>query len=134
MYGISRGWIVQTDLTHISCASSATADSAQLQLRGQQYQELIDAITFFQQSEYPFHVVSFIREYLLSMKYQGELQKMVEDENYRLSLLIEPRGNLSNSQSSINSQEAHEHHRLSWFQSDAFVKVCYSVQCFFSQP
>eukprot|EP00047_Mylnosiga_fluctuans_P021777 m.109029 g.109029 ORF g.109029 m.109029 type:complete len:577 (+) comp9027_c0_seq1:33-1763(+) len=52
---------------------------------------ITDDLKRFQASEYSYEPVYFIREYLLSIKYSEGLLKLIEDENYRISLEIEPK-------------------------------------------
>ncbi|CAH8593381.1 unnamed protein product [Dicrocoelium dendriticum] len=51
---------------------------------------LIDTIVYFQKSEYPFVVDDTINSYLRAQKYIEELQKFIEEDNYRTSLRLEP--------------------------------------------
>jgi len=44
---------------------------------------LLDTIAKFQQSEYTFNVVGFIREYLASIHYAEELRRMIEEDHYQ---------------------------------------------------
>eukprot|EP00053_Salpingoeca_punica_P017661 m.170697 g.170697 ORF g.170697 m.170697 type:complete len:815 (+) comp17254_c0_seq3:452-2896(+) len=76
-----------TDLTHINVASRQGQDAE----REAQKRRIIEEIQHFQKSEYNFDVVSFIRDYLLSLRYKEELVKLMEQNNYRLSLQLEPK-------------------------------------------
>ncbi|KER21732.1 hypothetical protein T265_10010 [Opisthorchis viverrini] len=51
---------------------------------------IIDIIAYFQQSEYPFNVDGTINAYLCAQRYIEELQKFLEEDNYRTSLRLEP--------------------------------------------
>lgn len=51
---------------------------------------LIDTIVYFQQSDYPFVIDDAINSYLRAQKYIEELQKFIEEDNYRTSLRLEP--------------------------------------------
>ena len=49
---------------------------------------IIDDLFRFQQSEYAFDVVSFIREYLLAVSYKEELLRLVDEENFKCVSLM----------------------------------------------
>ncbi|VDM33083.1 unnamed protein product [Hydatigera taeniaeformis] len=51
---------------------------------------IVDAIAHFQQSRFPFQVNESIRAYLLAQSYIEELQKFLEDANFKMSLHLEP--------------------------------------------
>ncbi|VDL27131.1 unnamed protein product [Hymenolepis diminuta] len=51
---------------------------------------IVDAIAHFQQSRFPYQVNESIRAYLLAQSYIEELQKFLEDANYKMSLNLEP--------------------------------------------
>ncbi|CAL8103301.1 unnamed protein product [Calicophoron daubneyi] len=51
---------------------------------------IIDTIAYFQQSEYSFPVDGAINAYLCAQRYIEELQKFLEEDNYKTSLNLEP--------------------------------------------
>nr|CDS28469.1 ral guanine nucleotide exchange factor with pH [Hymenolepis microstoma] len=51
---------------------------------------IVDAIAHFQQSRFPYQTNESIRAYLLAQSYIEELQKFLEDANYKVSLKLEP--------------------------------------------
>ncbi|CAH8875371.1 unnamed protein product [Trichobilharzia szidati] len=51
---------------------------------------IIDTIAYFQQSEYSFPVDETLNAYLCAQRYIEELQKFLEEDNYKTSLLLEP--------------------------------------------
>lgn len=62
---------------------------------------IIDDLFRFQQSEYAFDVVSFIREYLLAVSYKEELLRLVDEENFKCVCLM--------SSSSTHLSHPHSH-------------------------
>lgn len=85
-----------TDLTYINTIHPCTGG---LDIeRTEKMNEILRIIADFQQSRYDFEVVSHIRKYLSSVKYIDELQKFMEDDNYKLSLQIEPSAQQYNSE------------------------------------
>ena len=80
-----------TDLVHAhaSSATSSTADgAASAELKSAR---IVAELLRFQKSEYEIPSSPRAREYLESGNYSEELQKMIDEENYRLSLSIEPK-------------------------------------------
>ncbi|XP_057289399.1 ras-specific guanine nucleotide-releasing factor RalGPS2-like isoform X2 [Hydractinia symbiolongicarpus] len=77
-----------TDLTYINTIHPLTGglDVA----RTNKMNEILRIIADFQQSTYDLKSQKYIQEYLNSIKYIDELQKFMEDENYKLSQKIEP--------------------------------------------
>ncbi|VDD75779.1 unnamed protein product [Mesocestoides corti] len=51
---------------------------------------IVDAISHFQQSRFPYQVNESIRAYLLAQSYIEELQKFLENANFKASLRLEP--------------------------------------------
>ncbi|CAH8657601.1 unnamed protein product [Schistosoma intercalatum] len=51
---------------------------------------IIDKIAYFQQSEYSFAVDGTLNAYLCAQRYIEELQKFLEEDNYKTSLILEP--------------------------------------------
>ncbi|KAH8869457.1 Ras-specific guanine nucleotide-releasing factor RalGPS1 [Schistosoma japonicum] len=51
---------------------------------------IIDTIAHFQQSEYSFTVDETLNAYLCAQRYIEELQKFLEEDNYKTSLILEP--------------------------------------------
>lgn len=75
-----------TDLVHVGLGKGKDSSTINVQAL-----EMIHFILNFQHSLYEFPTFKIIQEYILAVKYQEELRKFVEDENFKLSLAIEPR-------------------------------------------
>ncbi|KAG9509970.1 Ras-specific guanine nucleotide-releasing factor RalGPS1 [Fragariocoptes setiger] len=73
------------DLIYVS-----TANPVGTPKRNNKMASIIDAVQNFQKSEYTIESVDRIQAYLHSCRYLDELQKILEDENYRKSLNLEP--------------------------------------------
>ncbi|VDP90359.1 unnamed protein product [Echinostoma caproni] len=52
--------------------------------------DIIDVIAHFQKSEYNFPVDGTLNAYLCAQRYIEELQKFLEEDNYKTSLILEP--------------------------------------------
>lgn len=84
-----------TDLTYIDTIHPNTGglDDA----RTRKMNDIIRLISEFQQSNYEnLEPSASIQSYISSVNYIEELQKFVEDDNYKLSLQIEPKANTTN--------------------------------------
>ncbi|CAL8088889.1 unnamed protein product [Calicophoron daubneyi] len=83
-----------SDLTYIDVAASASAHNPNGSWGKQGRQDRMNAvlrtIASFQQSEYPYTRNEKIASYLESQRYIEELQRFIEDSNYKLSLRLEP--------------------------------------------
>ncbi|XP_066913744.1 ras-specific guanine nucleotide-releasing factor RalGPS2-like isoform X3 [Clytia hemisphaerica] len=77
-----------TDLTYINTIHPPTGG---LDVeRTNKMNEILRIIADYQQSLYDFKPIYAVQNYLNSVKYIDELQKFMEDENYKLSCQIEP--------------------------------------------
>ncbi|OON17440.1 RasGEF domain protein, partial [Opisthorchis viverrini] len=85
-----------SDLTYIDVAASAAAQHQNSstvwsqQVKQDRINNVLRTIANFQQSHYPFAIDEKVIAYLESQRYIEELQRFIEDANYKLSLRLEP--------------------------------------------
>ncbi|TGZ69671.1 hypothetical protein CRM22_003599 [Opisthorchis felineus] len=85
-----------SDLTYIDVAAAAAAQHQNSstvwsqQVKQDRINNVLRTIANFQQSQYPFAIDEKVIAYLESQRYIEELQRFIEDANYKLSLRLEP--------------------------------------------
>lgn len=86
-----------TDLVHLSCAAGENKEQEQSKAY-----TTIQSILKFQESQYDFAEDPDLCSYLNSLEYTDDLTKMIEDNNYKLSLKLQPKEEMTSAKD-VNS-------------------------------